>query len=93
MLTAPTYRLSEHRQKRNRGSTDEDDEYEVEEILNACVNRRKLQYRAKWLRYEDDPQWYDASNFKNSPHKLRSFYTASPTCLGPLKMLERWLQC
>jgi hypothetical protein len=93
MSTAPTYRSSGHRQKRNCRSTDEDDEYEVEEILDACVNRRKLQYRVKWLGYKDDPQWYNASNFKNSPHKLRSFHTASPTRPGPPKMLERWLQC
>jgi hypothetical protein len=56
MLTARTYYLSRHRQKRNCGSTDKDDKYKVEEILNACVNRRKLQYRVKWLRYEDDLQ-------------------------------------
>ncbi|OCK90785.1 uncharacterized protein K441DRAFT_468647, partial [Cenococcum geophilum 1.58] len=33
--------------------TDEDDEYEVEEILEARIYRRKLQYRVKWLGYED----------------------------------------
>ena len=93
MLTVCTYHLTRHRQKCNRGSTDKDDEYKVEEILDAGVNRRKLQYRVKWLRYKDDLQWYDASNFKNSPHKLRSFHTASPTRPGPPKMLERWLQC
>jgi hypothetical protein len=47
MLTAPIYYLSGHRQKRNYRSTDKDNEYKVEEILNACVNCRKLQYRVK----------------------------------------------
>lgn len=70
---------------------DEDDEYEVEEILEARIYRRKLQYRVKWLGYEDDPEWYGASNFKNSPHKLRDFYTANPTRPGPLKRLGRWV--
>jgi hypothetical protein len=78
---------------RSRGRADEDDEYEVEQILEARIYLRKLQYRAKWLGYEDDPAWYDASNFKKSPHKLREFHTANPTYPGPPKRLETWAQC
>ncbi|KAF1993681.1 hypothetical protein P154DRAFT_449530 [Amniculicola lignicola CBS 123094] len=70
------------------GSTNEDDEYEVEKILNARVNRRKLQYCMKWLGYKDNLEWYNAANFKNCLYKLRSFYVANPLCLGPLKRLE-----
>lgn len=83
-------RSSTHKRKGNRGSVDEDDEYEVEQILEVRVN---LQYRAKWLGYESDPEWYDACNFKNSPHKLRDFHKANPTHLGPPKRLEEWVQC
>ena len=78
---------------RSRGVPDEDDEYEVEQILEARIYRRKLQYRVKWLGYEDDPVWYDASNFKNSPRKLNEFHTVNPTRLGPPERLEVWLQC
>ncbi|KAF1939925.1 hypothetical protein EJ02DRAFT_351240, partial [Clathrospora elynae] len=48
---------------------DKDEEYEVERIPDARFNRKKLQYRVQWLGYEDDPVWYDASNFKNNPHQ------------------------
>ncbi|KAI1669653.1 Chromo domain containing protein [Pyrenophora tritici-repentis] len=77
---------------RSRGGAD-DDEYEVEQILAARVYRRKLQYRVKWLGYEDDPAWYDTSNFKNSPRKLREFHTANPSRPGPPARLNVWLQC
>jgi hypothetical protein len=84
--------LRPHR-SRSRGGADEDDEYEVEQILEARVYRRKLQYRVKWLVYEDDLAWYDASNFKNSPRKLRGFHTANPTRPGPPERLNVWLRC
>jgi len=94
MLTARLVRPYRHKRKRSRGSADEDDdEYEVEMILDARVNRRKLQYRVKWLEYEEDLVWYDAGNFKNSPHKLREFHTANPTRPGPPERLESWVQC
>lgn len=72
---------------------DDDDEYEVERILDSRVNRGQLQYRAKWLGYENDPVWYPAENFKNSPHKLRDFHTANLVRPGPPNRLEVWLQC
>jgi hypothetical protein len=78
---------------RSHSVAEEDDEYEVEQILEARIYRRKLQYRVKWLGYEDDPAWYDASNFKNSPRKLREFHSANPTRLGPPARLEVWLRC
>jgi hypothetical protein len=78
---------------RSRGRADEDDEYEVEQILEARVHRTKLQYRVKWLGYEDDPVWYDAANFKNSPRKLREFHTANSTRPGPPERLDVWSQC
>jgi hypothetical protein len=77
---------------RSRGGAD-DNEYVVEQILAARVYRRKLQYRVKWLGYEDDLAWYDASNFKNSPRNLREFHTANPTRPGPPERLNVWLQC
>jgi hypothetical protein len=81
------------RRSRSGGGADEEDEHEVEQILEGRVCRRKLQYRVKWLGYEDDPTWYDAYNFKNSPRKLREFHTANPTRPGPPKRLDVWLRC
>jgi hypothetical protein len=57
----------------------QDDGYEVEQILEARVCRRKLQYRVKWLGYEDDLAWYDASNFKNTVALARSVGFTPPT--------------
>jgi hypothetical protein len=69
------------------------DEYEVEEILKSRIYYRKLQYRVKWVGYADDLEWYDASNFKNSPYKLYGFHLANPICPGPSKRQDVWIQC
>jgi hypothetical protein len=64
--------------------------------LGARVFGRKLKYlkyRVKWLGYDDDPKWYDAANFKNSPHKLYEFHKANPTRPGPPQRLDYWMQC
>ena len=91
--TARTYCPRRHKWRRKRRSTDEDDEYEVERILEARIYWRKLQYRVKWLGYDDDREWYDAANFKNSPHKLHEFHIANANRPGPPKRLDHWMQC
>lgn len=87
------HHLASNKRKRNRRSEDKDNEYEVEMIVDARVNLKKLQYRVKWVGYDDDPVWYDAVNFKNSPHKLSSFHTANPDHIRPPKRLKMWAQC
>jgi hypothetical protein len=73
MSTVSPYRSRKHKRKRSQDTADEDDEYEVDKILKALLHCRKLQYRVQWLEYEEDPKWYDASNFKSSPHRLQNF--------------------
>ena len=41
-------------------TVDGETEYEVERILAVRHFRRRLQYRAKWKGFDDDPEWYDA---------------------------------
>lgn len=77
----------------NRGSVSDDTEYEVERILVSRLCRDTLQYQAQWAGYETDPVWYNASNFKNSPFKLREFHDSNPTMPGPLKRLCYWEWC
>jgi len=77
----------------NHGSANNDVEYEVERILAVRLRRGNLQYRVRWLGYEADPEWYNASNFKNSPHKLREFHEANPTKPGPPRRLSHWERC
>ena len=48
----------------------EDEEWEVEDILAVKKERNNLKYQASWVGYDEDPEWYPASNFKYSPYKL-----------------------
>ncbi|KAF9733718.1 hypothetical protein PMIN01_08061 [Paraphaeosphaeria minitans] len=81
------------RTKKNYGSASKDTEYEVERILAVRIHRSKLQHRVKWLDYKADPHWYTASNFKNSPHKLRAFHEVNPTITQPPRGLDHWQWC
>ncbi|KAF9729839.1 hypothetical protein PMIN01_11772 [Paraphaeosphaeria minitans] len=74
-------------------SIDDGTEYEVERILKSGLSRGNLKYQAQWVGYEADPRWYSASNFKNSPRKLREFHKANPTEPGPPKRLSYWERC
>ena len=42
-------------------------------MLASKVKRKKVYYRASWVGYDEDPEWYPASDFKYSPHKLAPF--------------------
>ena len=64
-----------------------EDEWEVEEVLLVRIRYGRLQYRIKWVEYDEDPEWYPASNLKNAPHKIRDYYTANPPKPGPPKRL------
>jgi hypothetical protein len=67
-------------------------EWEVENILAVRKHRGKLQYRVKWLGYDDDPKWYPAANLKYAPHKVRDFHASNPTKPGPPKRLNDWIK-
>lgn len=64
---------------------DEEEEYEVEQILEARILWGKLKFRVKWVGYDEDPKWYNAANFKNSPHKLCNFHENNAAQPGPSK--------
>jgi len=70
-----------------------EDEWEVEEVLAVRIRYGKLQYRVKWIGYDEDPEWYPASNLRNAPHKIRDYHTANPTKPGPPKRLQEWMRC
>jgi transposase InsO family protein len=71
---------------------DGEDTWEVEEILAVRKSRNKLQYRVKWLGYDEDPEWYPASNVRYAPHKVREFHEKNPTKPGPPKRLNNWIK-
>jgi len=67
-------------------------EYELEGIIAARVWRGKLQYRVHWKGWDEDPEWYPASNFKNSARLLKEYHERRPGGPGPPKNLHVWLK-
>ena len=56
-----------------------DVEYEVEEILDSKISRRRLFYLVKWKGYDTSHNsWEPASNVANSPVLLRQFHSRYP---------------
>jgi hypothetical protein len=74
----------------SRPGADENDEYEVKHITGVCLYRGKLWYTVHWTGWKVDQTFYPASNFKNSPGKLRQFHKANPAKPGPPERLEKW---
>lgn len=72
-----------------------DDEYVVESLLAVKTARGRgggLKYRANWLGYDEDPDWYPASNFKYSPLVVRDFHRQYPNLPGPPEQLREWIK-
>ena len=55
-----------------------EEEWEVEDILDARSYRGKLQYRVKWVGWDEDREWYDATGFDNSPEIVEDFHSRYP---------------
>ncbi|TVY12526.1 hypothetical protein LARI1_G009526 [Lachnellula arida] len=53
---------------------------------------KTLQYRVHWKNLDEDLNWYPASNFKYSPHRVRDFHKAHPNDPGPPRKLPEWLK-
>jgi hypothetical protein len=66
-------------------------EWEVDEIVDVRLRYRKLQYKAKWIGIEHDDDWYPAGDFKNAPEKLMAFHKRYPELPGPPARLSVWL--
>ena len=60
-------------------------EWEVEEVLAVRKRRNKLEYRVKWLGFDEDPEQYPASDLANTPYKLRDYHATNPSKPGPPK--------
>ena len=57
---------------------DNEEEWEVEDILDTKSHRGKIQYRVKWTDWDKDRKWYDASGFDNFPEIVEDFDTRYP---------------
>ncbi len=54
----------------------DEDEWEINDILNFWRYRRRLQYRVKWKSYDNDLNWYNADNneFMNAQEMIDDFH-------------------
>ena len=55
-------------------------EYEVEEILDSKIFRRRLRYLVRWKGYPDsDNSWEPAEFLANAPNLLNEFHRKYPS--------------
>ena len=56
------------------------DEWELENILDSKKIRGRLKYRVKWTGWDDDQHWYDADNgeFDNARDIVNDFHRRYP---------------
>jgi len=54
----------------------DEDEWEIDDILNFRRYRRRLQYRVKWKNYDNDLNWYNADDdeFMNAQEMIDDFH-------------------
>jgi hypothetical protein len=48
----------------------DEDEWEVEEIVACRVSRGNLQYQVRWKGCDPYKTWYPAHSFKGAPYKV-----------------------
>lgn len=65
-------------------------EWVVDHIVSSRLYYGKLQYRAQWEGWDPDPDFYDASSYKNACEKLRQFHELHPDSEGPPARLSAW---
>ncbi len=54
----------------------DEDEWEIDDILNSWRYRRRLQYQVKWKSYDNDLNWYNADDdeFMNAQEMIDDFH-------------------
>jgi predicted metal-dependent hydrolase len=52
----------------------EEEEYEVDDILNSRYHYDKLQYKVVWIDHFSDRAWYSAENFQNHSKEILNDY-------------------
>ena len=65
------------------------EEYKVDYIVASHIYRRQLQYLVHWKGYEEhECTWEPASNVKNAPLVVESFYKENPSAPQKLRMAQ-----
>ncbi len=69
--------LSDQKNESSRSIViNDEDEWEINNILNSWCYRRWLQYRVKWKSYDNDLNWYNADDdeFMNAQEMIDDFH-------------------
>ncbi len=69
--------LSDQKNESSRSIViNDEDEWEIDDILNSWWYRRWLQYRVKWKSYDNDLNWYNADDneFMNAQEMIDDFH-------------------
>ncbi len=69
--------LSDQKNESSRSIViNDEDEWEINDILNSWRYRRRLQYRVKWKSYDNDLNWYNADDdeFMNAQEMIDDFH-------------------
>ncbi|MBW0572175.1 hypothetical protein O181_111890 [Austropuccinia psidii MF-1] len=65
---------------------EEEEEWEVSQVLDSKLKRRKLWYLVEWKGFSQDPErstWEPAKNLKNCPDLVKNFHSLYPDKPGP----------
>ncbi|MBW0583745.1 hypothetical protein O181_123460 [Austropuccinia psidii MF-1] len=65
---------------------EEEEEWEVSQILDSKFKKRKLWYLVEWKGFSQDPErstWEPAENLKNCPELVKDFHFLYPDKPGP----------
>ncbi len=69
--------LSDQKNESSRSIViNDEDEWEIDDILNSQCYRRRLQYWVKWKNYDNDLNWYNADDnkFMNTQEMIDDFH-------------------
>ncbi len=66
-------------------------EWEIDHVKASRIHYGKLQYKAQWVGFDPDDEWYKASDFRNTPATLARYHEEYPDAPGPPKNLQNWL--
>ncbi|MBW0534126.1 hypothetical protein O181_073841 [Austropuccinia psidii MF-1] len=65
---------------------EEQEEWEVAQVLDSKLKRGKLCYLVEWKGFSEDPErtsWEPASSLANSPYLVKDFHSLYPVTPGP----------
>jgi hypothetical protein len=74
----------------------DEEEYEIDDILDSRYHYEKLQYRIVWIDHLSDRAWYSAENFQNHSKEIlndyhQRYFTKSESKMRLIAIIETML--